>query len=64
MRLAVVVPGDVLDEARAELQKRVPAVVPEEVGREHPVLAVGDLVAEMGEEPGRRSCNESTCIQT
>jgi hypothetical protein len=49
VRLSVVVPGDDFDEARGEGEDVVPAVEPEEVSGEDPVLLVG---VEVGEEPG------------
>ena len=55
MRLAIVIPGDDFDESRAELQKTIPARVPQKIRREDPVLAIGDFATEMGREPGRRS---------
>lgn len=51
MRLAVIVPGDDFDETRSELEEVVPAIEPEEIRREYPVLAVGDFIAEMCKEP-------------
>lgn len=53
VRLAVVVPGNKLDHGEALLKNLVPAVVEESTTGEDPVLAVGDLGAEMGREPRR-----------
>lgn len=52
VRLAVVVPGDDFDEARLELQDLRPAVEPEEVSGEHPVLGVRHFGAKVCREPG------------
>lgn len=53
VRLAVVVPGDDLDKGGLRVENVVPAVLPEQVGREDKVLAVADLDAVVGAEPGR-----------
>ena len=59
MTLAVVVPCDNFNILRGEGKDLVPAVVPQEIGRKDPVLAVGDLGAEMGGEPRRCGCRGS-----
>ena len=51
MRLAVVVPSDDLDVMRTELQYLGPTLVPQEIRREYPILAVGHFGTVMGEEP-------------
>lgn len=63
MRLAVVVPGDYLHETGLGREDFSPPVIPKEVGGEDPVLAVGDLVAEMRREPGRDGCSVSKHVQ-
>jgi hypothetical protein len=63
VRLAVVIPGDYLHETGLGREDFSPSVVPEEIGGEDPVLAVGDLVAEMRREPGRNGCSVSQYIQ-
>ena len=51
MRFAIVVPADDLDVLRSELQYLRPAIIPQEIRRKHPVLAVRHLGAIVGEEP-------------
>ena len=50
---SILIPSLDLDELRAELQNLSPAIEPEEVGWKDPILAVFDLMAEMGRKPGR-----------
>lgn len=57
VRFAVVVPGDDFNEARTEGQNVVPTLIPQQVGREDPVLAVRYLAAEVRGEPRRCRCN-------
>jgi hypothetical protein len=52
---AIIIPGNNLDEARSHVQNLQPTVIPEQITRENPVLAVGDLGAKVGEEPWRNS---------
>jgi hypothetical protein len=56
VRLAIVVLGDNLHETGLGGEDFSPSVVPEEVGREDPVLVVGDVVAKMRREPGGDGC--------
>lgn len=52
VRLAVIVPSDDLNEARAKCKNLIPSIIPEQVRRENPVLAIRDFGAEVREEPG------------
>jgi hypothetical protein len=56
MRLAVVVPGDNLEELRLQSKDFVPTIKPESVTWEDPVLAIRHLRTVMGAEPGRDGC--------
>jgi hypothetical protein len=56
MGFAVIIPGNNLNEARAHIQNLQPTVVPEQIARENPVLAVRHFRAKVGEEPRRNSC--------
>lgn len=56
MRLAVVIPGDNLDEPRSQAQDVLPPVEPKQIAREDPVLAPRHFSAKVGEEPWRDSC--------
>jgi hypothetical protein len=57
MRLSIVIPGNDLDEAGLQLQDFIPAVEPEKIGWENPVLAVRDLGAKVCEEPRGYRCS-------
>jgi hypothetical protein len=56
VRLAIVVPGDNFHETGLSCEDFSPSTVPEEVGREDPVLVVGDVVAKMRREPRGDGC--------
>jgi hypothetical protein len=55
MGFAVIIPGNNLDKARTHVQNLQPTVIPEQIAREDPVLAVWDFGAKVGEEPRRNS---------
>ena len=44
MRLAVVVPGDDLQEPRFEAEDLIPAIIPQKIRWKHPILAVRNLL--------------------
>lgn len=57
MRLAIVIPSNNFQVLRPQGEDLIPAVEPQKVRWENPVLAVRDLRAEVGAEPGGHRCN-------
>jgi len=57
MAFAIVIPGNDFDKLWSERQDVHPAVVPKEIGREHPVFTVRDLASVVSGEPSRDGCN-------
>lgn len=53
VRLAIVVPSDDFDELGLRVKNTIPAILPEQVGREDKVLAVANFDAVVGAEPRR-----------
>lgn len=52
MRLPEVIPGNNLNEAGTRGKKLGPSLIPEQITRENPVLAIGYFGAVMRKEPG------------
>jgi hypothetical protein len=57
MRLAIVIPRNDFQVLRAKSEDLVPAVEPQKIRWEHPVLAIRNLGAEVSTEPRRYGCN-------
>ncbi len=57
MTFAIIIPSNDLNVLWSERQDVHPAVIPEEIGREHPVFTVRDLASVVSGEPSRDGCN-------
>ncbi len=59
MAFAIIIPSDDFNVLWSERQDVHPAVIPEEIGREHPVFTVRDLAPIVSGEPSRDGCNSN-----
>jgi len=59
MAFTIIVPSNDFDVLWSERQDIHPAVIPKEIRRKHPILAVSDFGSVVSREPSRDGCNSN-----